>query len=91
MKFSCISVYSCTTASPRYWPVKKQQLFKGLSAELDVKLNVKQALCRHNNKGEISAAHQHKGTSEELLNRAEMKGFVMTGSTLWQDIKGDDK
>lgn len=42
-------------------------------------------------RGEISAARQHKGTSEELSNRAEMKGFGAAESVLQWDIKRDNK
>ncbi len=41
--------------------------------------------------GGISAAQQHKGTSEELSNRAEMKGFGRAESLLQWDIKRDNK
>lgn len=37
--------------------------------------------------GGISATRQHKGTSEEPLNRAEMKGFGRAESLLQWDIK----
>lgn len=41
--------------------------------------------------GEISAAQQHKGTSEELLNLAEMKGIGRAESLQQWDIKTDNK
>lgn len=42
-------------------------------------------------KGGISAALQHKGTSEKLSNRTEMKGFGSAESLLQWVIKRDNK
>lgn len=41
--------------------------------------------------GGINAAQQHKGTSEELLNLAEMKGIGRAESLQQWDIKAENK